>query len=297
MKKKICGLLMLVLPGITMAQKVVPLYQGVAPGSEQWTYNEQEYQFNGQPEVYNVSHPTLTAYLPDPAKATGTAVIICPGGGFTILRIRDEGTDLAKWLNEKGIAAFVLKYRTAQSFTDNPQVELTKKMFTKSFYENIKPNILLGIADGREAIKYVRLHAKEYNISENRIGIIGFSAGGIMAAASGFNYTPENRPNFVAPIYCAFSKEIGGAVAADEPPFFIAAASDDEVGLAPSSIELYSTLLAAKQRPELHIYAKGHHGFGMVKQHIPTDTWYERYGDWLGLLGLLKRGDTPPMLK
>lgn len=272
---------------VNAQQKVIPLYNGAAPGSESWTYNEQEFMMMGTPIVYNVSHPTLTAYLPDPDIATGTGVIICPGGGFYILSIRDEGTDLAKWLNQKGVAVFILKYRTAQSHTDNPGQELWANMQKANFEQTIKPMVPLAIADGREAIKYVRAHATEYHLSPDRIGIIGFSAGGAVAAACGFNYTAENKPDFDAPIYGYLPPEILGPVNADAPPFFIAAANDDQLGLAAHSVNLYSKLLEAKHPAELHIYLKGGHGFGMKKQNIPTDTWIDRYGDWLKQLGLL----------
>jgi len=270
-------------------QKVIPLYNGASPGSENWTYNEQEYTPGGTPLVYDVSHPTLTAYLPDPSIATGTGVIICPGGGFYILSIRDEGTDVAKWLNQRGIAAFVLKYRTGQSLTTDPGKELWENLHKKDFNETIKNIIPLSIADGRAAITYVRTHAAEYNLSPSRIGIIGFSAGGTVTAASGFNYTADDRPDFVAPIYPYVPPEIqGAAVATDEPPFFIVAATDDELSLAPHSVDLYSKLLASKHSAELHLYVKGGHGFGMKKQNIPTDTWIDRFGDWLGEQGFLK---------
>src|ERR1700729_1720504 len=105
-------------------QKVIPLYTGAAPGSENWTYNEKE---TGAPFplVYDISHPTLTVFLPDPAIATGTGIIVCPGGGFYILQIKNEGTDVAQWLNKKGIAVFILKYRLGQSLTADPVEELT----------------------------------------------------------------------------------------------------------------------------------------------------------------------------
>jgi acetyl esterase/lipase/lysophospholipase L1-like esterase len=273
-------------------QKVIQLYNGAAPGSENWTYNEQEYTPGGTPIVYDVSHPTLTAYLPDPAIATGTGIIICPGGGFYILSIRDEGTDVAKWLNQRGIAAFVLKYRTGLSLTTDPGKELWENLHKKDFTTTVKPIVVMAIADGRNAIKYVRDHAAEYNLSPSRIGIIGFSAGGTVTAASAFNYTADDRPDFVAPIYPYVPPEVqGAAVANDEPPFFIAAATDDELSLAPHSVDLYSKLLASKHSAELHIYVKGGHGFGMKKQNIPTDTWIDRFGDWLGEQGLLKPVD------
>lgn len=289
MNRKILAALLLFLSvTVSAQQKVIQLYNGTAPGSENWTYNEQETDMMGTPIVYNVSHPTLTAYLPDPAIANGTGIVICPGGGFYILAVKIEGIDLAKWLNERGVACFILKYRTGQSLTNNPGQELLAKMHRKDFAESVKPLIPLAIADGREAIKYVRAHAAEYHLSPSRIGIIGFSAGGTVAGAAGFNYNADNRPDFDAPIYGYLPPEVLGPVNADTPPFFIAAANDDELGLAAHSVALYSKLLDAKHSAELHIYAKGGHGFGTRKQNIPTDTWYERFGDWLGLQGLLK---------
>jgi acetyl esterase/lipase/lysophospholipase L1-like esterase len=289
MNRYLILLALLLLAGITSKaqQKVIPLYSGAAPGSESWTYNEQQITGTNIPLVYNVSHPTLTAYLPDPAIATGTGVIICPGGGFYILSVKDEGTDLAKWLNERGVAAFILKYRTGQSLTNDPAQELGAKMRQGDFKTLIKPLVEMAITDGREAIKYVRRHAADFNISPSRIGIIGFSAGGTVAGASAFNYTADTRPNFAAPIYGYLPTEILGNVPADAPPVFVAAADNDDLGLAPNSVAYYSLFQAAKKPAELHIYQKGGHGFGMHKQGIPTDTWVDRFGDWMKLNGWL----------
>ncbi|HUZ61810.1 MAG TPA: alpha/beta hydrolase [Hanamia sp.] len=270
-------------------QKVIQLYNGTAPGSENWTYNEQVYKPGTKDAlVYNVSHPTLTVYPADPSKATGTAVIVCPGGGFYILAIVHEGTDVAHWLNQKGVIVFILKYRLGHSLTDNPGQELTDNMEKSDFVEKISPIIPLCIADGRVAIQYVRAHAAEYGINPEKIGIMGFSAGGTVAASTAFNYTPANRPDFVAPIYAFIPPSMQGTVAADAPPLFVAAATDDNLGLTSQSVALYSKWLAAKKLCEMHIYEKGGHGFGMHKQNIPTDTWIDRFGDWLGLLGYIK---------
>ena len=270
-------------------QKVIQLYDGPAPGSENWTYNEQEYHAGGNDAlIYNVSHPTLTVYPADKTIATGTAVIVCPGGGFYILAEIHEGTDVAHWLNKKGITVFVLKYRLGQSLTDNPGKELSGNMKKSDFGKKIASVIPLSIADGRAAIQYVRTHTKEYGIDPERIGIMGFSAGGTVAASTAFNYTTENRPDFVAPIYAFMPSNLQGEVAADAPLIFIAAATDDNLGLAPHSVDLYSKWLAAKKPAELHMYEKGGHGFGMHKQNIPTDTWIERFGDWLKLNGYLR---------
>jgi len=267
-------------------QKVILLYKDVPPGTENWTYNEKMTADSNI--VYNVSHPTLMVYLPDPNIATGTAVIVCPGGGFYILGIKNEGTKVADYLTKKGVTVFLLKYRTGQSMTDNPGEELTANMHKNDFDEKIKPLIPYSVADGHEAIKYVRAHAAEYGIAPNRIGIIGFSAGGTVAACSAFNYNADDRPDFVAPIYSYIPSYLQGTIADDAPPMFLAAASDDQLGLVAHSVDLYSKWLASKHQVELHLYTKGGHGFGMGTQSIPTDTWIDRYVDWLGFLGLLK---------
>ena len=137
-------------------------------------------------------------------------------------------------------------------------------MKKSDFAEKINPIIPLSIADGWEAIKYVRTHAAEYGIDPTRIGIIGFSAGGTVAASSAFNYTPENRPDFVAPIYAFMPPSLQGEVPADAPPMFIAAATDDGLGLASHSVDLYSKWLAAKKPAELHMYEKGGHGLSLI---------------------------------
>lgn len=275
--------------GAKAQQKVIALYSGAAPGSESWSYNEQEYKPGTKDAlIYNVSHPTLTVYPADAGTATGTAVIVCPGGGFYILAATHEGTDVAHWLNKKGVTVFLLKYRLAQSQTDNPGQELSENMKKSDFVQKISPIIPLCIADGRAAIQWVRAHATEYNVKPTQIGIMGFSAGGTVAAASAFNYTAETRPDFVAPIYGFIPPTIQGPVADDAPPLFLAVASDDNLGLASHSADMYIKWLTAKKLVELHAYQQGSHGFGMHQQNIPTDTWIERFGDWLGLLGYIK---------
>lgn len=274
------------------AQRVIPLYEGKAPGTESWTWGEQESVNNAfkTRTVYNVSQPTLTAYLPKPELATGTAVIVAPGGAFHILSIDSEGVEVAKWLNSRGVAAFVLKYRLVRSLTDNPVAELMPKMqdFKKLDEENA-PVVEMAVADGKKAIEYVRTHAKELDILPNQIGIMGFSAGGALTLGVALSYSAANRPDFIAPIYP--KTDIFGEinVPADAPPAWICAASDDQLGFAPHATALYNAWIAAKKIAELHMYQKGGHGFGMNKQKIPTDTWYERFGDWMKLQGLLKK--------
>ena len=288
------SLLLLLLTPALQAQSVIQLYEGKAPGSETWTWDEAEStknMFNTR-VIYNVSTPTLTAYLPDPAVATGTAVVIVPGGAFHTLSIDSEGIDVAKWLTAKGVAAFVLKYRVVHSLTNDPVAELTAKMrdFKKLDEENA-PVIPLAIADGKRAMEYVRQHAKAYNVQPNRIGLMGFSAGGTVTMGVGFDYSAANRPDFLAPIYpylgpMAIAKQ---TVPTDAPPLFVCAASDDQLQLAPHSTKLYTDWLAAGKIAEVHIYQKGGHGFGMRKQNLPTDSWIDRFGEWLQLNNFLSK--------
>ena len=276
---------------VSAQQKVIPLYNNVPSGSETWNWDEAENNNNAWQTrvVYNVSKPTLTVFAPDAAKANGTAIIITPGGGFHALSIDSEGFDVAKWLADKGVTCFVLKYRIAHSTTTDPVAEMNSKWGKKEFNEENEAVIPLGTADGRSAVAYVRSHASEYNINPERVGIMGFSAGGTVAASTMFGYTKENRPDFVAPVYPFFPSAMIGEVLRNAPPLFIVCASDDGLNLAPHSVELYNKWLSTKHDAELHMYARGNHGFGMRTQNIPTDKWIERFADWLDVQGLMKK--------
>jgi len=291
MKKLLIAVFVFACLGVNAQQKVIQLYNGAAPGSENWNYDEKLAPSETVPLAYDVSHPTLTVYRPDPAFNTGTAMVVCPGGGFFILAIKNEGSDVANWLTQKGITVFVLKYRTGHSLTDNPGKEVWDNIHKGDFEEKIKTIIPLSIADGKAAIAYVRAHAAEYGISPSRIGIMGFSAGGTVAASAAYNYTSENKPDFVAPIYAFMPPALQGTIAADAPPMFLVAANNDDLALDSHSVDLYNKWTAAKRPVELHLYVKGGHGFGMHRQNIPTDNWIDRFGDWLGQQGLLKAID------
>jgi acetyl esterase/lipase len=283
----------LLLGGTSMAQeKVIRLYQGSAPGSENLNYTEKEMfstVFNTE-LVYNVSQPTMQVFLPDPARANGTAVVICPGGAFHILSINSEGNEVARWLNEKGITAFVLKYRLAESKTDDPVKELMPKMGDlKKLDEENAPIVNLAVMDGKTAIAWVRQHAIEFNINPGRIGLMGFSAGAILAITVSYTYSPDNRPDFVAPLYGYLGPVPKVAVPADAPPLFIVAATDDQLGFAKESVKLYTDWISAGKSAELHLYVKGGHGFGMRRQNLPTDHWIDRFGEWLTVTGFLDK--------
>lgn len=283
-------LLVLLLPTswLIAQEKIVPLYDGPAPGSENWTWNEAELKneaFNFR-LVYNVSQPTLTVFQPE--QPNGTAIVICPGGAFQFLAIDHEGYDVARKLNEKGITAFVLKYRLSHSLTDNPMQELNARQpGSEKFNKEIVPVVGMGIADGKKAIEYVRDHAEEYDVSKDQIGIIGFSAGGTVTTGVTYTYDEASKPDFVAPIYPYVGSFDIPKVPEDAPPMFICAATDDDFGFEDHCVKLYNDWKQAGKSVEMHLYAKGGHGFGMMQKNLPVDTWIVRFTDWLKMLGFV----------
>ena len=273
------------------AQDIIPLYAGTAPGSTQENYPEKEYfSKNWNTEVVaNVTKPTLTVFRPAPELKNGTAVVICPGGGFMALSINSEGNDVAKYLAAKGVTAFVLKYRLAHTGEDATQEFAALYADRQKFRETVDKVIPQSIADGLAAVTYVRQHATDWGVSPDRVGIIGFSAGGTVSAGVALGYAPDGRPAFAALIYAAGGRFKDSPVPVDAPPVFVAAATDDNLGLAPDSVALYEKWTSAHKPAELHMYAKGGHGFGMRKQNLPTDRWIDRFSDWLELQGWLKK--------
>lgn len=278
---------------LTAQTSIIPLYDPAAPvpGSESMNGPEGYLEKNTwqTPIVYNVTRPSLYVYKPEAGKANGTAVVICPGGGFYALSIESEGKMVAEWLSKKGVTCFVLTYRLVHTNSADPTDEMNRSIGTPEFQQKTEAIIPLAIADGKAAIRYVRSHAAEYNLISNRIGIMGFSAGGTVAASALYNYTASDKPDFAAPVYPFFPKTMQGTIAADAPPVFIVAATNDQLGLAPHSVDLYNSWMNARKSAELHMYASGGHGFGMRTQHLPSDTWISRFGEWLQAQGLMER--------
>ena len=276
---------------LASAQDIIPLYPGVPPGSTPQTYPEKQYfsKVWNTEVVANVTKPTLTVFKPAPGTANGTALVVCPGGGFMALSINSEGIDVAKYLAAKGVTAFVLKYRLAHTGVDATQEFMDLYKDHAKFLAAVGNIVPLSIADGLAAVTYVRKHASEWGISADRVGIIGFSAGGTVTAGVAFQYTSESRPAFVAPIYAGGGRFKDAKVPTDAPPMFITAATDDNLGLAPDSVLLYQIWYAAQKPVELHMYQKGGHGFGVRKQNLPTDQWIDRFADWLELNGWLTK--------
>ncbi len=281
---------------VSAQQQTVLLYKGSAPGSESWTWEEKANQSNvfNKKVVYNVSHPSLVVFLPDKSISNGTSVIICPGGAWHFLDIENGGYALARWLNKKGIAAFVLKYRLVHVLTDDPVKESMDKYpddpdSYKKNDEN-KAVVAFAVADAKAAVAYVRQHAAEYGVATNRIGITGGSSGGTIVAAVAYDHTAENRPDFVAPLYPYVRDVIKNPVPTDAPPMFLVAATDDQAGFHIPTVDLYKAWVMSKHSAELHIYSKGGHGFVMNKQGLPSDTWIDRFAEWLLAEGLLQTG-------
>lgn len=291
MKRNLLCFVMLISGIVNAQQKEIRLYTGPAPGSESWTWEEKVNDKNSVRvmTVYNVAHPSLTVFLPDPAVANGTAMIICPGGGFHFLAINHEGNDVAKWLTKKGVTVFILKYRLVHIFSDNPFDDMITAKDPKAWDDESIPVIPLAIADGRQALAYVRNHAADYKINPERIGIMGFSAGGMVAAGTAFNYSAGNRPDFVAPIYADIPESIQGqGVLPDAPPLFLACTQDDEFGFATHAIGMYSKWYASKRPVEMHLFVSGGHGFGVGNQTNTTYKWIDRFCEWLTAQGLFR---------
>jgi acetyl esterase/lipase len=261
---------------------VISLWPDAAPGSEDWPQHEQVSVMPdfGLKVIRNVSQPTLTVFLPDRAVADGTAVIVCPGGAFHFLAYEHEGIQVAGWLNARGIAAFMLKYRlirTGDNFAAEVQERLADRTKMAGPLQALAPLIL---ADAQQAVRLVRQRAAAWGVRPDRIGIMGFSAGGAVAMAVTLNHDTGSRPDFAAPIYAAHFGEI--AVPADAPPLFLVHANDDPLIPAGISTAIYTAWHAASKPVELHIYDKGGHGFGMNRLGLPVDGWIERFGEWVG---------------
>ncbi len=282
--------------------QTIPLYPGKIPNSKVNVNMEKTEVRWGLTVISRITIPTLTIYLPDAAVANGTAVIVCPGGGYEINAIVHEGHDVAKEFVKMGVTAFVLKYRVPNDST------MTNK--------ETGP-----LQDLQQAISYVRKNAQMYKLNRDRIGVIGFSAGGHLASTASTHYkfpvissAGNVRPDFAVLVYpvISFNEEIGHAgsrerligttpspekiklysnelqITPETPPTILIHASDDDAVKSENSIVYYQNLVRNKVPAELHIYQKGGHGFGMVN---PTteDKWIDRVKNSMHSNGWLAR--------
>lgn len=272
------------------AQRVIPLYEGKPTGSENWNWEQKETDKNPYhvKVLYNITEPALVAYLPTPDLAKGTAVIIAPGGGFHIVGIDYEAADVAKWFNAKGVAAFVLRYRLKKCETDSPFEEVQPLMNNLDLFEEKVASVAnLAIQDGLKAVEYVRSHAAEYNISPQRVGMMGFSAGGTVTMGTVYRSNAQNKPDFAIPIYPYLNLLKNEKIPADAPPIFMCTATNDDLGIAKQNSDWYSTWVKEHKQVEMHLYETGNHGFALRKQGMPVDSWTDRLEEWLDQHGWL----------
>lgn len=259
--------------------QVIRLWPNRAPGSETWSQQETELKLHGDTIVRNVVDPTMTAYFPSADKANGTAMIICPGGGFHMLSMTSEGSDVAHYLNSLGITAFILSYRLTETNEAFLAVLAHRLRTPGGMRPIVKQMTPLILEDGQQAVRVVRLHAAQWGLSPDRIGIVGFSAGGYLALNVALHHDAGTRPDFVAAIYAEAPDPLRPV---DRIPLFLLCAKDDSTLLpAENSVRVYTKWHAAHIPVELHIFDKGGHGFGMRRQNLPVDAWPELLHRWL----------------
>lgn len=284
--------LLTVTSGIALAAEpatIIPVWSGKAPGETRELGAEviQPARPDENPpttRITNIGSPALSVFLPPQEKRNGTSVVICPGGAFRILAWDKEGTEVAEWFNSLGVSAFVLKYRTPTS--------------------DRQPPWLAPAQDAQRAVSLVRHRAAEWGLAQDRVGLLGFSAGGSTAANAAlksstrlYDAADESdkiscRPDFVALVYPAYLIDEKGSLKADlavtkeTPPMFLAHAFNDGISCE-NSIQLFLALKKAGVPADLHVYSSGGHGFGLRPSDQPASTWPQRCEDWLRLRGLL----------
>ena len=235
---------------------------------------------SGERSIYGVHRPSITPFLPSKEKATGAAVLVIPGGGHRVLAWDHEGPNLARWLSERGVAAFVLKYRLARETNSTYKLE-------------VHP-----LADTRKAVELIRNRAKEWGIDAKKVGVAGFSAGGELAAMAAGNFdfgnvevekaTDASKPDFQALIYPGKSRQI--VPTKESPPAFLACSYDDRPDISEGLAELYLRFKKAGVKSELHIYSTGGHGFGVRESNKrPVGQWTERFLDWMKESGFIEK--------
>jgi acetyl esterase/lipase len=222
------------------------------------------------------------------SEPNGTAVVVAPGGGYHALSIESEGFGAARWLAERGVSAFVLKYRLVQCRDEAVGAMLQKAVADEAAAEAEMRHVAdLAADDGRCAVQLVRERAPEFRVDPGRVGLMGFSAGGHLTMQVVLDSDDTARPDFSAPIYASMNHVAMTGPPEGAGPAFIVAATDDQLGLAADSVEIYQAWRAAGLSAELHLYSHGGHGFGVRTQGLPTDSWIERFGDWLDVHGYM----------
>ena len=293
---------------ITSATEVLRLWPDGPPTRIEGVPDEVEYPVRagiaaGTTFLRNISEPTLTVFTPTGEASNGVGVIVVPGGGWTINAWTHEGVDVATWLTSIGCTAFLLKYRVQATNPDQAAFEARMAAVDAGLAAPLpsakKPREIAQLIsteaylqaraacadDGRRAIELVREHADRYGVRADATGMLGFSAGAFLAVDVALD--PRDDPlAFIAPIYGGETR--GAPVPADAPPLFTAVAQDD---ILVKIVEgLHADWSAADRSSELHLFARGQHGFGMVRQGLPSDRWTDLFWAWLTDLVLSPAG-------
>ena len=226
--------------------------------------------------VYNVARPTLIVYKPKKELQTDTAIIICPGGALAFLSIDQEGIELATYYARIGITAYILKYRLLPEELAN-----IDDGFTEPFMANAKKMLPCAVSDLHQALTYVRKHAGESQLNHNKIGVIGFSAGGAVTMEAVYQATQQTKPDFVALVYPWMTVVNKQDPPDYKAPLFLVCSDDDPLELAPLTATLYIDWNTNQIPAEMHIYANGGHGYGIFKKNFLSDDWIARFEKWL----------------
>jgi acetyl esterase/lipase len=296
-------------PAGAQSSEAVRLWPAGAPGSEDWSVPESvTTSAAGDRIIANVSDPTLTVFLPAAATATGTAIVIAPGGALRVLGWDNEGVKVAEWLNDHGIAAFVLKYRTLQqdpaavrarsTGAPGPAQGPRQELAIRNANANPAPEnaaltevLHMAVADAQQALRLVRRNAEEWRVDPARVGIMGFSAGGGVAVGTALAQRSDASPDFLVSVYGPSLMDV--EVPAHAPPLFIAVGST-HFNVTNGCLALFAAWKAAGKPAEMHVYDQVSGGFGMSKSGLPVDTWIDRLHDWLvarGLTGEASEGE------
>lgn len=293
---RLAGFALLLLAGVAgaAAPEEIRLWPDGAPGSEGWTVPESVTTGrSGDRVVSNVSEPTLTVLLPDPAIATGTAVVIAPGGALRALAIDNEGVKAAEWLNGKGIAGFVLKYRTRQQDATagrggpppgfagpgRQELEIHNANANPAPDDAALTEVLhMAVADAQAALRLIRRNAADWHIDPTRVGIMGFSAGGGVAVGTALAEQSDASPDFLVSVYGPSLQDV--QVPDYAPPLFIAVGAT-HFNVTNGCLALFGAWKAAGKPAEIHVYDGVSAGFGMSRRGLPVDGWIDRFHEWL----------------
>lgn len=261
-----------VLTAVFLVSQVFSIWPGSAPGTPLNPPREQT--FRNTPigtVIQDVTQPTLTAFFPTRGGSIHTGVVVAPGGACIALTMDVDGTNVARWLQQHGVAAFVLKYRLLPKTGEGVPKDLNEDVACRN-----------GMADAIQAVKVVRSHSREWNIEPTRVGVLGFSAGGMVVSSALLDRNAALRPNFAGLIYGA-PFGVLPTVPHNLPPVFMAWAADDPVA-AQAMRRFDRALTAAQDNVETHVYPSGGHAFGLKKQQLRSDRWIDEFLAWLQIV-------------